>query len=246
MAKSDFFILDFHWVYVFLSHFHFNKDIRGFHTAMTKYRNFKTNIPRKGISGSSVPISTFMRLWVISIFPRLVCLFCWRKYVDRSWDYINRSQTHECGNWGWCRAILRKGIHKWDFRCSTPSLYASKNLKNNFLILLSFLKYFINLRSYKEITMKYNFLQKRSTVYVQSGQYRSWNPCLYPSCAAAVRRYCTESEVGLLTFLVRMRLDLRLRWASCVSEILSVKARLVLFQWTLMSLAALLIRLFTS
>jgi hypothetical protein len=21
------------------------------------------------------------------------------QYVDRSWDYINRSQTHECGNW---------------------------------------------------------------------------------------------------------------------------------------------------
>jgi hypothetical protein len=21
-------------------------------------------------------------------------------YVDRSWDYINLSQTHECGNWG--------------------------------------------------------------------------------------------------------------------------------------------------
>jgi hypothetical protein len=45
----------------------------------------------------------------------LVCLFCWRKYVDRSWDYINRSQTHECGNWGWDRAIPRNGIHKWNF-----------------------------------------------------------------------------------------------------------------------------------
>ncbi len=33
-------------------------------------------------------------------------------------DYINRSQTHECGNLGWGRAIPRKGIHKWDFRCS--------------------------------------------------------------------------------------------------------------------------------
>jgi hypothetical protein len=22
------------------------------------------------------------------------------QYVDRSWEYINRSQTHECGNWG--------------------------------------------------------------------------------------------------------------------------------------------------
>jgi hypothetical protein len=33
-------------------------------------------------------------------------------------QYINRSQTHECGNWGWGRAIPRKGIHKKDFRCS--------------------------------------------------------------------------------------------------------------------------------
>jgi hypothetical protein len=40
------------------------------------------------------------------------------KYVDRSWEYINRSQTHECGNWDGGGAIPRKGIHKWDFRCS--------------------------------------------------------------------------------------------------------------------------------
>ncbi len=66
--------------------------------------------------GASVPISPFMCLWANFIFPRWVCLFCWRKYVDRFWDYINRSQTHECGNWGWGRAILRKGIYKW--RCS--------------------------------------------------------------------------------------------------------------------------------
>jgi hypothetical protein len=60
-----------------------------------------------------------MRLWLIYLFPWLVCLFCWRKYVDQSWDSINRSQTHECGNWGWGRAIPRKGlIHKWEFRCS--------------------------------------------------------------------------------------------------------------------------------
>ncbi len=40
------------------------------------------------------------------------------KYVDRSWEYTNRSQTHECGNQDWSRAIPRKGIHKWDFHCS--------------------------------------------------------------------------------------------------------------------------------
>ena len=40
--------------------------------------------------------------------------------ADRLWEYISRSQTHECGNWNWGRAIPRKGIHKWDFRCSAP------------------------------------------------------------------------------------------------------------------------------
>ncbi len=35
--------------------------------------------------------------------------FAAAKYVDRS-QYINRSQTHECGNWDWSHAILRKGI----------------------------------------------------------------------------------------------------------------------------------------
>ncbi len=68
--------------------------------------------------GASVPISTFMCLWANYIFPRWVCLFCWRKYVDQSWEYISRSQTHECGNWGWDCAIPRKGIYKRNCRCS--------------------------------------------------------------------------------------------------------------------------------
>ncbi len=60
-------------------------------------------------SGATVPISTFMCLWVIYVFPRSICLFCCRIYVDRSWEYINRSQTHECGFcWDWGRAIPRK------------------------------------------------------------------------------------------------------------------------------------------
>jgi hypothetical protein len=83
-----------------------------------KIPKFRNKYSQKRNIGVSVPISTFMRLWVIYIFPQLVCLFCWRKYVDRSWEYINRSQTHECRNWGWGHTIPRKGIHKWDFRCS--------------------------------------------------------------------------------------------------------------------------------
>ncbi len=44
------------------------------------------------------------------------------KYVDRFWEYINRSQTHECGNWDWGRLIPFLGIQIWDFRCSAPQL----------------------------------------------------------------------------------------------------------------------------
>ncbi len=72
--------------------------------------------------GASVPTSTFMCLWANYIFPRWVCLFCWRKYVHWTWEYINRSRTHECENSGWGRAIPRKGIYKRNCRCSALSL----------------------------------------------------------------------------------------------------------------------------
>ncbi len=38
--------------------------------------------------------------------------------MDRSWEYINHSQTHECGNWDWVGTTPFLGIHKWDYRCS--------------------------------------------------------------------------------------------------------------------------------
>ncbi len=67
-----------------------------------------------------LPVPTLIYLWEIYIFPRSVCLFCCSagNYVDQSLEYINSSQTHECGNWDRGRAIPRKGIHKWNFPCS--------------------------------------------------------------------------------------------------------------------------------
>ncbi len=70
-----------------------------------------------------LPGPTLIYLWEIYIFPGTDWLFCCREicgvFVDWSWEYtymyINRPRTRECGNRGWCRAIPRKGIHKWDF-----------------------------------------------------------------------------------------------------------------------------------
>jgi hypothetical protein len=67
------------------------------------------------------------------IFPGSVCLFAAAKYVDRSWEYKNRSQTHECGNWDWDRAIPRKGIHKWDFRCRAADFLICEKIKKLFV-----------------------------------------------------------------------------------------------------------------
>jgi hypothetical protein len=39
------------------------------------------------------PNSYTQHLWKIYIFPGSVCLLAAAKYVDRSWEYINRSQT---------------------------------------------------------------------------------------------------------------------------------------------------------
>ncbi len=61
----------------------------------------KTNIPRKGIARpqSQFPHSCVCERFSYTVLPQLVCLFCCRECVDRSWEYTNRSQTCECGNW---------------------------------------------------------------------------------------------------------------------------------------------------
>jgi hypothetical protein len=93
-----------------------------------KIPKFRNKYSQKRNIRVSVSISTFMRLWAIYIFPQSVSLFCWRKYVDRTWDYINHSQAHECWNWSWGRAIPRKGIHKGDFPYSVVQPSSRRHL----------------------------------------------------------------------------------------------------------------------
>jgi hypothetical protein len=62
------------------------------------------------------------------LFPGSVCLFGCSKQADQSWEYINRSQLHKCGNWeteyyNFVLEIMRPrrfilGIHK-----SEPDIY---------------------------------------------------------------------------------------------------------------------------
>ncbi len=74
---------------------------------------------------ASVPISTFMCLWAIYIYSHdWSTYFAEGKYVDWCWEYINRSQTHECGNRDWSRAIPFLGTHKWDFFAMCTKLAA--------------------------------------------------------------------------------------------------------------------------
>ncbi len=41
--------------------------------------------------------------------------------MGRSWEYTDRSQTHEFGNWDLGRAIPFRGKHKFKFLCSVSA-----------------------------------------------------------------------------------------------------------------------------
>ncbi len=81
---------------------------------------FDTSIPRhSGIWGAADESVLHIERKKIKKSPQKIYMYIYIKnYVDQSWEYKNRSQIHECGNWHWGRAIPRKGIHKWDFPCS--------------------------------------------------------------------------------------------------------------------------------
>jgi hypothetical protein len=69
-----------------------------------------------GKSAASAPISTLMCLWAIYVFPGSVHIFPPAEKADPLWEYIIRSQTHECGNWDWGPDIPFLGIFVSNFQ----------------------------------------------------------------------------------------------------------------------------------
>ncbi len=82
-------------------------------------------IPRNETARASFPISTFMFLWAIYIFPRSVHLFCCSKIGRSIVEIINRSQTHECWNWEHRpRSFISRNIcFKISVKCLWPEFY---------------------------------------------------------------------------------------------------------------------------
>jgi hypothetical protein len=73
----------------------------GHYTAETQNRKFEANIPRKGIVHPQFQFPhscACERYTYVYFLDRSACSAA-GKYVDRSWEYIICSNTHECGNW---------------------------------------------------------------------------------------------------------------------------------------------------
>jgi hypothetical protein len=68
-------------------------------------------------------ISTFQYLLAIYKFPWSVHLFCCIAFANWSWQYLNRSQIHECRNWEWGSTVLFWGIFVSTFQDSAFAMH---------------------------------------------------------------------------------------------------------------------------
>ncbi len=101
-----------------------------------------------------LPISTFMYLWPIYIFPgwqdRSAYFCSQRGRPIMGIHYINHSQTYQCRNWERGRAVSFLLVHQSDFRYSAYKMKGENLLKcwHNKLSQIIFTEYF-----YHDITV---------------------------------------------------------------------------------------------
>ncbi len=103
-------------------------------TMQTMQRNFDLCIPRKGTARpqSQFPHSCVCEQFIYS--HDRSTYFHAAEYADRSWEFINRTQKHECMNWVFGRAVPFLGIYVSSFQYSIFAVngYNAVACKNSF------------------------------------------------------------------------------------------------------------------
>merc|ERR1719234_1425137 len=127
------------------------------------------------------------------------------------------------------------------FKSSCRALLASDNLSS--MCLMQFISSFTSSNSL-QWGPSLQFSTSGRLVRLFSRVWATLRGGSFAATEFLIRSMCLS--LSAISFFVKIRFDLRFLCASWHSLILSVKALLVLFQWTDMSEAALLIRLFTS
>ncbi len=74
------------------------------------------------LGSNSLPFSSSLAVEP-KVFSRNTGKYSRDSKLYLSWEYINCSQTHDCGNWDWGCTIPFLGIHKWNFPCSVGRGY---------------------------------------------------------------------------------------------------------------------------
>ncbi len=85
-------------------------------------RNFDLCIPRKGNVCLSPNFHIHVSVSDLYI-PSIGHLFPAAEWADRSWEYMNRTQKHECRNWDWGRAVSLLGIFVSNIRYSIFAVF---------------------------------------------------------------------------------------------------------------------------